>query len=151
MKKIMLGASVAVIVVLMSLEYVGALVEQQPNITPFPARDIRIEKRSDGTTHIRFSTLSWNNGAGPLEIRAGAIDTVNGKQEVIQLIYSDDGITYREVNAGSFVYHAGHGHFHFEDYALYTLQSVSAPGASDRISSKLIRNLKLSSQTTMTI
>lgn len=135
MKKIILGASVAVIIVLASLEYAGALVEQQPNITPFPAQDIRIEERSDGTTHLRFSTLGWNNGAGPLEIRAGAID-VNGKQEVIQRIYSDDNGAYRDVKAGSFVYHVGHGHFHFEDYALYTLQSVDAPGASDRISSK---------------
>lgn len=135
MKKIMLGASVAVIIVLASLEYAGALVEQQPNITPFPAQDIRIEERSDGTTHLRFSTLGWNNGVGPLEIRAGAIDTVNGKQEVIQRIYSDDG-TYREVKAGSFVYHASHGHIHFDDYALYTLQPVVANGAADRISSK---------------
>ncbi|MDP3726109.1 MAG: lysyl oxidase family protein [bacterium] len=135
MRKIILGAGVAVVVVLASLEFVGAVVEQQPNITPFPARDIRIEERSGGTTHLRFSTLSWNNGAGPLEIRAGAIDTVNGKQEVIQRIYSDNG-TYREVKAGSFVYHPGHSHFHFEDYALYTLQSVDAPGASDKIGVK---------------
>jgi hypothetical protein len=135
MRKIILGTGIALILVLVSLEYAGAVVEQQPNITPFPARDIRIEERSDGTTHLRFSTLSWNNGAGPLEIRAGTIDTVNGKQEVIQRIYSDNG-AYRDVNAGSFVYHAGHNHFHFEDYALYTLQLVTANGAADRISSK---------------
>ena len=135
MKKIILRASVAVILVLVSLEPTGAIVERQPNITPFPARDIRIEERSDGTTHLRFTTLSWNNGAGALEIHAGAIDTVNGKQEVIQRIYSDNGI-YRDVKAGSFVYHADHGHIHFEDYAIYTLQPVVANGAKDRISSK---------------
>jgi hypothetical protein len=96
---------------------------------------MRIVQGSDGIIELRFSTLSWNNGTGPLEIRAGTIDSVNGKQEVVQRIYRDDG-TYYEVNAGSFTYHAGHGHIHFDDYALYTLQPVAASGAADRIGYK---------------
>jgi hypothetical protein len=135
MRKIILGTSVAVTLVLLSLGFAGAAVVRQPNIVLFPAKDIHIEQRSDGTTHLRFGTLSWNSGAGPLELRAGAIDNVNGKQEVIQRIYSDDG-SYRDVKAGSFVYHPGHAHVHFDDYALYTLQPVVANGAADRISSK---------------
>lgn len=130
-----LGASVAIIIFFASFEPISAVNEQQPNITPFPARDIRIVQKSDGTTQLQFTTLSWNNGAGPLEIRAGTIDNINGKQEVIQRIYRDDG-TYLEVKAGSFVYHPGHGHVHFENYALYTLQPVTANGAADRIGSK---------------
>ena len=109
--------------------------QRQPNLTPFPAQDIRGVQNSNGTTYLRFSTLGWNNGAGPLEIRAGAIDSVNGKQEVIQRIYNDDG-TYSEVKAGSFTYHATHGHIHFDDYALYTLQPVVANGAANRIGQK---------------
>ena len=112
-----------------------AVTENQPNITPFPAKDIRIVQNTNGTKELRFSTLSWNNGAGPLEIRAGAIDNLNGKQEVIQRIYNDDG-TYSEVKAGSFVYHSAHNHIHFEDYAVYTLQPVIANGAADRIGHK---------------
>jgi hypothetical protein len=135
MKKIILGASVAVVLASFSLMFAGAAAERQPNVVLFPASDIRIEERSDGTTHLRFSTLSWNSGAGPLELRAGTVDTVNGKQEVIQRIYLDDG-SYRDVKAGSFVYHPGHAHVHFDDYALYTLQPVVANGAADRISSK---------------
>ena len=40
------------------------------------------------------------------------------------------------MNAGSFTYHAGHGHIHFNDYALYTLQPVGANGAAERIGYK---------------
>ena len=136
MKKLLLGSSVAFTIIFVSFGQVGAAGgEQQPNITPFPARDIRVVHSSDGSTQLRFSTLSWNNGVGPLEIRAGAIDTVNGKQEVVQRIYRDDG-TYYEVKAGSFEYHPEHGHIHFNDYALYTLQPVSANGAAERIGYK---------------
>jgi hypothetical protein len=135
MKKIILGVSATVLIAITYFAPAGAVSERQPNITPFPARDIRVVQKSDGTTHLQFSTLSWNNGAGPLEIRAGAINTLNGKQEVIQRIYRDDG-TYYEVNAGSFTYHAAHSHIHFNDYALYTLQPVLANGATNRISEK---------------
>ena len=38
--------------------------------------------------------------------------------------------------AGFFVWHQTHNHFHFEDYADYILQSVTAPGASVRTATK---------------
>ena len=106
-----------------------------PNLTPFPARDVQIENRSDGTRLLRFSTVSWNNGVGPLEIRAGAVDTGSGKQQVFQRVYQSDG-TYIDQSAGWFEYHPTHGHIHFNDYALYTLQPVNAPGGSEKIGAK---------------
>lgn len=127
--------SVIAAVVLGLAAFAGAATQNLPNITPFPAKDIRIVTTSDGRAHLRFSTLSWNKGLGPLELRAGTVDTAQGKQQVIQRIYSSDG-SFQDVSAGSFVWHAGHNHFHFEDYALYTLQPVNAPGASDRIGAK---------------
>jgi Lysyl oxidase len=36
-------------------------------------------------------TTSWNNGAGPLELRAGEIDTVGNRQNVYQRVYLSDG------------------------------------------------------------
>src|SRR4030095_4877779 len=38
--------------------------------------------------------------------------------------------------AGTFVWHPDHNHFHFQEYALYTLNPVNAPGASGRQSYK---------------
>ncbi len=111
-----------------------AVTENKPDITPFPATDIRTVTES-GKLYLRFSTLSWNKGLGPLELIAGPIDKRNKKQVIFQRIYSSDS-SYRDVRAGSFVWHVGHNHFHFDDYALYTLQLASAPGASDRTSAK---------------
>ena len=127
---------IAVLPVLLGFAgFAGAVSEKQPNLTPFPAKDVRIQVGSDGSRELRFSTVSWNRGAGTLELVAGAVDRLNGRQEVYQRIYSDGG-SYRDVLAGSFIWHEGHSHFHFEDYALYTLQPVNAPGASERIGTK---------------
>ena len=107
-----------------------------PNLEALPAKDLRLETASDGTTYLRFSTTSWNSGEGPLELVAGEIDRENGKQRVYQRIYADDGSNW-DVLAGSFEWHEAHSHFHFEGYALYTLQPVDASGASQRSGSKM--------------
>ena len=105
-----------------------------PNLVPFAASDLRLETVGS-TIKLRFSTTGWNNGAGPVELAAGETDSVNGRQNVYQRIYVDDG-TSQDVLAGQFVWHEGHNHFHFEDYALYTLQPIAAPGGSERVGNK---------------
>ena len=113
--------------------FASALTVKEPNLVAFPAEDVRLVV--DGATStLRFSTLSWNNGAGPVEIYGGDI-IGNDKQKVIQNIYNDDG-SITEHHAGDFVYHEGHNHIHFEGYATYTFQSVGAPGGSERYGQK---------------
>lgn len=107
------------------------VLELTPNLRPLPASDLSLV----GGTTLLFSTTSWNNGAGPLELRAGEIDPVGNRQNVYQRVYLSDGGYYDRL-AGTFVWHPEHNHFHFEDYALYTLQPFNAPGGSQRISSK---------------
>jgi hypothetical protein len=117
------------------LPFASASRELIPNLRALPASELRLETTSDGTILLRFSATSWNAGEGPLELVAGEVDRGNGKQRVYQRIHSDDG-SHRDVLAGSFEWHEAHDHFHFDDYALYTLQPASAPGASERIGSK---------------
>ncbi len=69
---------------------------------------------------LRFSTALANQGDGPLEIRGGNV-LPNGNQEVYQRIFSDDG-SFTDVVAGEFTYHPGHGHIHFDGYAIYNLR-----------------------------
>ena len=107
--------------------------ELQPNLEALPADELRLETDAGGRTYLRFSTTTWNSGLGPLELVAGEKDAA--KQNIYQRIHLDDGSYYDRL-AGTFVWHAEHGHFHFEDYALYTLQAANAPGASERTSSK---------------
>jgi hypothetical protein len=110
------------------------VVELRPNLQPFPPFDIHIATNtSTGGKEIRFSTRSWNNGAGPLELVAGAGDS-NG-QNVYQRIYSSDG-SHEDFFVGTFVWHPSHNHFHFGDYALYDLEPINAPGGSPRSGSK---------------
>ena len=104
-------------------------VDKPPNLTPFPASNISLVSTVSGTSTLRFSTTSWNNGTGPLELVGGEVVTGSGKQKVYQRIFATDGTSYLHY-AGDFAYHAAHGHIHFDDYALYTLQPVDAPGGS---------------------
>ena len=106
------------------------VVELRPNLQPLPAGNVEL---LGGTTLI-FSTTSWNSGTGPLELRAG--ETGSAGQNVYQRVYLSDGGFYDKL-AGTFVFHPEHNHFHFEDYALYTLQPFNAPGGSARTSSKM--------------
>lgn len=112
-----------------------AQTELVPNLKALPASDVRLQQTADGRTLLRFSTTGWNNGAGPLELRAGAIDTANGKQDVSQRVYADDG-SVRDILAGTFEWHEEHSHFHFEDYALYTLKPLTNAQA-DRVGTKM--------------
>lgn len=77
-----------------------------------------------GRTLLRLSNSVANVGTGPLEIRGGQVNT-NGTQAVSQRIYDDTGAFF-DRPAGSFVYHAEHGHVHFEDFAQYNLRAVTA-------------------------
>src|SRR6185436_19947847 len=92
------------------------VVEKLPNLTPLPAQQIQLI-----------------NSAGRLELRAG--ETGSAGQNVYQRIYLSDGGHY-DTLAGTFVWHPAHNHFHFNDYAVYTLQPYNAPGGSARTAVK---------------
>ena len=104
--------------------------ELRPNLRALPASDISVvPNAATGNLELRFSATSWNSGAGPLEIVAGA--TGSAGQDVYQRVYYANGSTQDHL-AGTFVWHPTHNHFHFQEYALYSLQPVSAPGQSKR-------------------
>lgn len=104
--------------------------EMLPNLKALPARDIAFGTGGD----LRFTTISWNAGTGPLELRAGD-SYVDGTQDVWQYIRLEGGTSARRF-AGRFVWHPQHNHFHFEGYALYTLQPADASGGSSRTAQK---------------
>jgi hypothetical protein len=105
-------------------------VELRPNLRPLPASNIAL---SNGL--LSFDTTSWNDGNGPLELIAGHVDSRAKKQQVYQRLYNSDG-TFVDHLVGSFIWHKLHNHFHFEQYAVYTLQLANAPAASQRTSQK---------------
>lgn len=76
------------------------------------------EPTKPGRTLLRASTASINTGIGVLELR-GSSQTPG----VYQRIYSSDG-GHRDVYAGTFTFHPGHGHLHFDDWLHFTLREV---------------------------
>lgn len=106
-----------------------------PNLISLPAFGLSLITDSGGRSTLRFSTTTWNNGAGPLELAAGEVETGSGKLRVYQVVYQSGGGSTLNY-AGAFEYHPQHEHMHFNDYALYTLQPVNAPGGSERIGAK---------------
>ncbi len=109
--------------------------ELRPNLQPFPASNLTLVPDFQGGIKLIFNTTSWNSGDGRLELIAAAGDPVSGKQKVYQRVYFSDG-SHQDFLAGEFQYHPEHGHFHFENYAVYTLQPVNAPGGSQRTGNK---------------
>src|SRR5262245_47956385 len=80
-----------------------------PNLVAMPAHSLSVVKNAEnGNTELRLGATSWNSGAGPLELVAGAI-VGNDKQIVKQRIYQVGGGA-RERDAGIFVWHQQHNH-----------------------------------------
>jgi len=101
-----------------------------PNLQALPARNITL---SSGL--LSFDTTSWNSGLGRLELVAANGNNKSKKQKVYQRVYYSNG-TYYDNLAGDFIWHKQHNHFHFEEYARYTLLPAGAPTTSRRTSSK---------------
>jgi len=74
---------------------------------------------------LRLTTAMANIGAGRLELRGGAVH--GNTQDVHQRVYEPNG-AYTDLLAGTFTYHSGHGHIHFDGFAEYRLRQVLAGG-----------------------
>jgi hypothetical protein len=108
--------------------------ELLPNLRALPPSNLSIvTNASTGNPELRLAATSWNSGAGPLELIPGAAGQAG--QDVYQRIYLKGGGSTQRL-AGTFIWHPDHNHFHFQEYALYTLRPVNAPGASQRQSYK---------------
>jgi hypothetical protein len=129
-----LFAHVAVAATLSVLAWnpVHAATPMPPNMKALPAADLEIDVVS-GDKLLILSTTSWNAGTGPLELR-GAGPIGGGLERVYQRVEQSDGSVV-EREAGTFTFHVGHDHTHFDDYAVYTLTSVANP-ATERASTK---------------
>ena len=130
------GSIAACVVALAGNALAQTVVDRPPNLKPLPASSVSLVADASGGSTLRFSTTSWNNGTGPLQLEAGPVDTGSGKQQVLQRVFLSDGKSFHRL-AGYFEWHPAHNHFHFDDYALYTLQPVNAPGGSVRTGSKM--------------
>jgi len=100
--------------------------EKMPDLVPLPPQDLTLDKSESGDQLLRFTTIFYNKGKGPLELRA---DTATAgvrsdiQRTVFQKIYRNDGTT-RQRASGTFLWHQEHLHYHFADFAVYDLEAV---------------------------
>ena len=115
--------SILVLAILFSLASspTRAATPQYPDLKTLPPKDLRIGYEViDGATHtvLRFSNTAWNAGEGRLEMRGETVS--DNRTKVYQRIYDNAG-GFTEVLVGDFIFHVGHNHWHFEQFAEYEL------------------------------
>jgi hypothetical protein len=75
---------------------------------------------------LRFSNSVANLGQGPA-VLLGKFDQKKNTVQISQNVYRADGSSFtREV--GEFVFHREHDHWHWDDFALYEVWTVSVDG-----------------------
>jgi len=117
LRRLVMIAAVFAAVVLVNSRAGFAQTDLLPNLAPLPASEISVAKVNNRTL-LRFAAVNTNVGLGPLELRAGGIDGTG--QQVFQRIYRSDATFYDRL-AGTMTYHPQHNHFHFNNFARYTL------------------------------
>lgn len=84
---------------------------------------------------LRFTSGPFEDGGGPFQIDfdfAGDT-TAQNPLTAYQVVHWSDGTTTKRP-AGTYDFHAIHGHFHYNDILDYELYAVSAPGALTHVS-----------------
>ena len=106
-----------------------------PDLQTLPPSDLFFDKISGGTHILRFSNTVKNAGEGRLEIQGNPKapkkrDTTTVKQ-IYQNLYNapvgGSQTSHKQV-ASDAIFHAGHQHFHFADFASYLLLQRDAAG-----------------------
>lgn len=108
-------------------------VDQLPNLVPLVPYDIHVGSTDDGTEDaIRLSVSTANRGRYALDLTAvpntGFPQTSDAYQCVV---WVTERVCQERRLVGRFVYHDAHGHYHFEDYALYELRRLDETGQPD--------------------
>ncbi len=91
------------------------------------------EKAPDGSPAklcLRFDQVLANQGDGPLDIRFSRQTGVTQNEPAQQWIYKAnlDPRHALKVSAGTVEWHAVHGHYHFENFAVSSLWAIDAHG-----------------------
>lgn len=76
------------------------------------------------TTLLRVSNSGANVGDGTMQVEGQLPANPDGSMDVLQRIFRSDGTSYTRL-AGRFTYHAGHKHFHLDEWAMFRIREVT--------------------------
>lgn len=129
----------SVVVAVLTMSGARAADPQIPNLRPHPATKVRIGTSDERPPQraLRFSTSTLNDSAYALDL-LGATPRDAEHTRVEQCVgFVGRACTDRR-DVGNFVFHAAHGHWHFEDYAVYELRALDAEGNVDTSDAGLV-------------
>lgn len=136
--KVRLAVTIACLVV--SAPFAGASVVNAaapallPDMRMAPFYDVHLETGAGGGKRLRFGTIAFNVGDGPLEVR-GKDRFRKEMQSVVQRIYRSDGSSFKRVlpDARMFYSGDGHDHFHLADYIVVSVAPLTTTGTGDEV------------------
>lgn len=102
-----------------------------PDLRTLPPSNLEIVSLPDSTRELRLSNTIWNSGLGPLELM-GTNDPDTQKTRVEQFIYTGSDLHYTHL-VGEFVWHIQHDHWHFKEFTIYELWTLSPTVGLDRL------------------
>jgi hypothetical protein len=129
-RRFALGVSLALIALPgLSVTPVGAADELLPDLKMAPIYNITVERSAAGRKKLRFGTIVWNVGQGPLEVHA---DTRSGPfmTNLGQWITTIGGGGYLSPRPGAIAFYStdGHDHWHIQRFVIVTLYRSPVDG-----------------------
>jgi hypothetical protein len=97
-----------------------------PDLRMLPPADLTLEITPEGQRLLRLTNYIINWGEGTLEV-LGRSDRLSQRTVVTQHIYRANG-SFTARPAGMFFFHLAHNHWHFENFAVYALWSLTPEG-----------------------
>lgn len=106
-----------------------AATELLPDLQMSQVYNLQIESSRSGRQKLRFGTIVWNVGDGPLEVRAdGRDDRV--MHDVVQWISTRGGGGYGYEPPGATAFYSGDGHDHWHVQSFIVIALFPAPGTT---------------------
>jgi len=104
-----------------------------PDLRVLPPSDLYIvDDRDDGgSLRLKFTTVVWNDGEGPMEIRGSPIE--GEALRVRQIVHRSGGGTREAGPVGRFDFEHRHGHVHLSSFARYELWSLDGDRPVERV------------------
>jgi hypothetical protein len=107
----------------------GPVVDLVPDLVMAKPYGWYLEERPSGKTWLRFGTIAWNVGDGPLEIRARRLDPGDDTMVVRQRIYDSAGGRRSHQTTSLMIYEGndGHTHWHLRRFIDIDLYKANQP------------------------
>jgi hypothetical protein len=104
-----------------------------PDLKMSELYNMQIEPGGSGRYKLRFGTIVWNVGNGPLDVKAGnRIDDV--MYDVAQVIHQRGGTTRNFTPPGATAFYAGdgHDHWHISTFIVISLYPTFEAGSTEQ-------------------